>query len=203
MAENQVDLTQLFSAVSGVLANKQAALNEADTYNHDHGDHIVEIFNVITKAVQKKSAATPAEQLAFASRQLEASSQSGSAQLYAQNLKTASEQFKDKLLTPENAMLLVQLLLGASQTSAGSDLLGKLLSGGKAADGQQAKVDTSDLLAAGMAFLQAKQRGGTTTESLVEALVTGSQMGASSHRAESGKLIANTLMQVIASMANK
>lgn len=44
MAANALDLGTLFSAVAKNLSANQEALNQADTYNHDHGTHIVEIF---------------------------------------------------------------------------------------------------------------------------------------------------------------
>ncbi len=202
MAEPTVNLAQLFGVVSGVLSQNRAALNDADSFNHDHGDHLVDIFNVISKAVEEKRSAAPSQQLAYASKQLKSGTQSGSAKLYADNLAAASKEFKGKSFSIEDALRLVQLLLGASQTSIGSDLLGSLLSGGKA-EGQKAKIDATDLLSAGMAFLQAKQSGGSTLDSLTEALIAGSPMSSAPHRAQSGKLIANTLFQVIASMGNR
>ena len=84
MTTKSIDLSQLFGSVVPALAEQKKTLNQADTYNHNHGDNMVEIFEVITQAMKAKSNATPAEQLAYASQLLQAKSQSGSAQLYAQ-----------------------------------------------------------------------------------------------------------------------
>ena len=40
----QLNLTKVFTAVQKELANNQAALNQADNFNHNHGDNMVEIF---------------------------------------------------------------------------------------------------------------------------------------------------------------
>lgn len=92
MTEPQIDLAQLFDAVSGVLSQNRVTLSEADGYNHDHGDHVVEIFKVIARAVQEKHTSSPTQQLAYASRQLQSGAQSGSAKLYADNLAAVSKQ---------------------------------------------------------------------------------------------------------------
>lgn len=62
MAEAEVDLAKLFSAVTRDLKGNQAALNQADAYNHNHGDNMVKNFKAITKALKEK----PLEALAQA-----------------------------------------------------------------------------------------------------------------------------------------
>jgi hypothetical protein len=39
---NQINLASLFKTVAGNLAGQKENLNNADTYNHDHGDHMME-----------------------------------------------------------------------------------------------------------------------------------------------------------------
>jgi len=53
MAGN-IDLATIFQTVTARLSEKKDTLNEADTYNHDHGDHMVQIFDLIQNAVSKK-----------------------------------------------------------------------------------------------------------------------------------------------------
>ena len=48
-----VDLIKLFSAVAETMVENQESLNKADEYNQDHGDHMVEIFKLITGAVKE------------------------------------------------------------------------------------------------------------------------------------------------------
>ena len=54
MAQNQIDLFSMFNQVTKAMQESKQSLNDADTYNHDHGDHMVEIFEVITQAMKEK-----------------------------------------------------------------------------------------------------------------------------------------------------
>jgi hypothetical protein len=148
---NQINLVNVFKTVAGSLSAQRETLNDADTYNHDHGDNMVEIFNVISQAMQAKKTANPADQLEYAS-QLLSQQKSGSAQVYAQGLTQASKEFQGKKqVTPDNALTLIQALLGggqapASQPQAGlGNLLGSLAEAG-GAPAQQSKTGTGDLL---------------------------------------------------------
>lgn len=211
---NTVNMAKLFQAVTSTLNDNRTALNTADDYNHNHGDNMVEIFEVITQAMKEKKTASPADQLAYASEILRKKSQTGSAQLYAENLKDASSLFKgQKKITTDNAMQLVQALLGSGQpatqstpASGGADLLGSLLGGLTGTTSQsnnQAGLDVNDLLNAGMAFMQSKQSGDSNLQAIMDAVVAGSKMGSSAHRSQSGTLVANTLMQVLGQMGKK
>ncbi|MDD2695007.1 MAG: hypothetical protein PHS96_02070 [Anaerolineales bacterium] len=200
-----IDLASLFGAVTKTMTKNKKSLNKADTYNHNHGDNMVEIFRVITEAMETKSDADPADQLAYASQLLRQRSQSGSAQMYAQGLSQASQRFQGQQVTQDNALSLIQSLLGGTPAEATQaqaqpgDLLGSLLSGltGETGAGEQPGLDMNDLLSAGMAFMNARQRGGSNLESLVQALVSTSQAGRSPHRAQSGALVANTIIQML------
>lgn len=134
-ASKSIDLSKLFGSVAKTLTQNQTQLNTADTYNHDHGDNMVQIFEVITQAMKEKQNAAPADQLAYASQLLRAKSQSGSAQLYAEGLSDAATQFQGaKSINTNTAMTLIQTLLGAQAsvpTSGGGsgDMLGSLLGG--------------------------------------------------------------------------
>jgi hypothetical protein len=252
----KVDMAQLFGAVAGTLAENRQSLNKADVHNHDHGDNMVQIFNLVTQVMQQNKSADPASQLAQASKAL-AGSQSGSAQLYAGGLAQAAKQFKgQEQVTLENALPLVQTLLGGGQAQAPAqgnmtaDLLGALLGGGQAqpqaggagdllgallgAGGGQGtasagqgpagaellgalmggtdaqgnrQVDTGKLLSAGlnvgMAYLAAKQQGSSNSQALIGALLKGSPLGQSPHRAQSGALVADTMLSLLGAMSQK
>lgn len=294
MATQSVDLAQLFGTVVSTLNENKAALNQADTYNHNHGDNMVEIFQAVTQAVQQKKSATPAEQLAYASKAVQAKSKSGSAKLYAEGLQNAATKLQGKkTVTPNTAVTLLQALMGTQtkvtpQTlqsqaqaayggNAGADLLGSLLggmtSGGQATQaagaddllgsllggmtgtnqqqvpsaasgdllgsllgglagsstapaGQDAsadilgsllggltgttsakktpgKIDINTLLKAGMAYMAAKQSGSTGIEALLQAIMAGSRVGNQGYRAQSGTLVASSLLQALSQMSRK
>ncbi len=148
---NQLNLANLFKSVAGSLSTQKENLNHADTINHDHGDNMVEVFNVISQAMQAKKDADPADQLEYAS-QLLRQQKSGSAQVYAQGLSQASQEFQgQKKISPDNAINLIQALLGGGQASTAQpqsgmgNLLGSLLGGGTTVT-QQPQSGASDLL---------------------------------------------------------
>ena len=214
MAGQNVDLAKLFGSVVTTLDQNKTALNKADSYNHDHGDNMVQIFEVVTQAVKAKSNATPAEQLAYASELLQAESQSGSAKLYAQGLQDASSKFEGKkAVTTDSAIDLLQALMGtqtkvapealksqaqqAAGQQSGADLLGSLLGG--LAGAPQAQGDAgADLLGSllgGLAGSQQSQAGADGADDMLGSLL-GSLTGAQGKggAAAGGKLDVNTLL---------
>ena len=131
MAQAQLDLASLFGQVVGTLTENKQQLNKADTHNGDHGDNMVEIFSVITEAMETKRDAAPSDQLAYASQLLK-QRESGSAQVYSQSLFQAAQDFQGQSLTSGNAIQLVQSLLGGGQPApkpTASDPIASLLGG--------------------------------------------------------------------------
>ncbi|NJC94733.1 MAG: hypothetical protein C3F07_14530 [Anaerolineales bacterium] len=214
-----MDLSALFNAASQALTSNQSTLNEADTLNHDHGDNMVQVFNMISQVMAQNKNAPPSQQLSQASQYLAQNGKSGSAQAYSQGLAQAAQQFQGQsAVTPDNAMLLIQSLLGGGQpqqqqennpleallggggtsSSGGGDLLGALLGGsGQPPQGnqQQDGFDMGDLLNAGMAFMNAKQQGQSTLQAGLNALISAGPLGQKPHRQQSGQLVANALLQ--------
>jgi hypothetical protein len=203
-----MDLSTIFQSVTAQLTDQQSTLNEADTYNHDHGDHMVEIFSLIQNAVSQKSEQPVAEQLNYASQVVEKEADSGSGTLYAQGLAIAAQNFSSSELQPDTLGLLVKSLLNVEdppQKKQETNFLGSLLSGlmGKPDDSENdPKLGIDELLRAGMTFYQSKQEGGSTTEALMGALMAASPLGASSHRSMSGSLVASTIMDFAKSLNN-
>ena len=88
MAEPSIySLAPLFQAVGEALRQNQPALNQADSINGNHGDHMVEIFEIAARAAQEQQAAGLAEAMAYAASLLEAQSDNGSARMYAHGLQ--------------------------------------------------------------------------------------------------------------------
>ena len=229
--ERGLDLSALFGVAAQALAANQSSLNQADTDNQNHGDNMVQAFNMISQVMAGQKDAPPSQQLSQASQYLAQNGTSGSAHVYSQGLAQAAQQFQGQsAVTPDNAMLLIQSLLGGGQQSAapasqtGADLLGSLLGGGQAASpggdllgsllggnqqapqagGQQPDgIDLGDLLNAGMTFMNAKQQGQGNLQAGLAALMAAGPMGQKPHRQQSGQLVANALLQAISGMANR
>jgi hypothetical protein len=150
--ERGLDLASLFNVATQALAANQTSLNQADTENQNHGDNMVQTFGMITQALAGQQGTSPSQQLSHASQYLSQHGTSGSAHAYSQGLAQAAQQFQGQsAVTPDNAMTLVQSLLGGGQPSGqqgGGDLLGALLGGGQSS-GQQAGGDLLGALLGG------------------------------------------------------
>lgn len=161
----EVNLLDLLSSATTALTKNAGQLNQADTYNHDHGDHMAQIFSLITDAVGQKKNEPPSSQLAYAGKVLEQKSTSGSAKLYSKALQVAAQNFKgQKSVNENNVVTLIQSLLGGGNQpkpiktkASGGDLLGTLL-GGLAGGTTTAKkkstgLDLGTLLSVGSSLL--------------------------------------------------
>jgi hypothetical protein len=207
------DLSSIFQTVYQNLSKEKDSLNEADSYNHDHGDHMVQIFGLIQDAVSKKKEDPVSDQLQFASKILKEEANSGSSKLYTQGLQAAANNLSGSELTPQNVIVLVKSLLGADKEpdtqpeNGGGGLIGALISGLTGADKKGSKenngLDVDDLLRAGLAFYQSKQDGENNTQAAMEALIAASPMGESPHRSQSGTIVASSIMQMAQSFFKK
>ncbi|MEI7848363.1 MAG: DAK2 domain-containing protein [Chloroflexota bacterium] len=88
------------------------------------------------------------------------------------------------------------------QTSpAGEDALGSLMNGlmggGKTASATDSGLDMTDLLNAGLAFMQEKQSGGSNINALVKAVLSASGMGSTPHRTQSTMLVINSFLKAL------
>ena len=89
-------------------------------------------------------------------------------------LAQAAQQFQGQsAVTPDNAMMLIQSLLGSGQQSSqqsSADLLGSLLGGQQVQQSQG--IDLAALLSAGMTFMSAKQQGQDNVQAALTALMS-------------------------------
>ena len=193
-----VDLAKLFSAVAETLEENQASLNKADEYNHDHGDHMVDIFQLITGAMKEAPQKDISQGLSKASDLL-TEKKSGSAAVYAKGLAQAAEYFQDQGLDDVTQLLpLLQTMLGGGQAPV-SKKPGGLLDSLVGSIGGEDGLDMGDILSAGAAFLQSKGEGDSNLEAAVDAIISASKMGETPHRAQSSKLVADVLLQALMS----
>lgn len=197
-----IDLAQIFGAAAQALAANQSALNQADAYNGNHGDNMVQIFDLITQALDSQKDAQPSDALAYASQILSQNANSGSAAVYAQGLAQAAQQFQgQQTVTPDNGLALLQALLGGGSNTTSESALNSLmdLAQGNKLDGQ----DLGNLLNAGMAFLNAKSQGQDTLQAAISALVSAGPLGQQPHRRQSGEVVASALMQAISALGKR
>ncbi len=206
MTQSSLDLSKLFEAVTKTLSENQRSLNEADSYNSNHGDNMVEIFKTITKAVGEKGKSDAGEALAHASEMLTKEQSSGSAAAYAEGLRQAAEAFKSKQVTKGNAFEFIRTLLGGGEVSVfdpaevGDDLLGNIMQNLGGVQDQAMGLDLEDLLSVAMAFFQAQQGGNSAIDTLIETVVSAGGLGKSEHRSKSGKLVGSTLMKILGAL---
>jgi len=228
MAQNDIDLLSLFGQVTKTMKKSKTSLNKADTYNHDHGDHMVEIFEVITQAMKEKKNADPADQLDYAADLLRGQTNSGSGKIYAEGLNKAASKITGKNLDVGTILTMLQTIMGAGDAPASKQapsggllgsLLGGLAGGGKQsgmdmgdllgaltggnASGGQDGLDLGDLLGAGMNMMSSDQGGDNPLESIAGQLLSGSKMESTPHRQQSGKLVTSTMLKALTSMLAK
>ncbi len=217
MAKSDINLADLFGAAATALSQNQGALNQTDSYNQNHGDNMVQIFNLINQAIAEKPKAAASDQLAYAGRMVRSQANSGSAQVYAGALDTASQQFQGKSLNSDNAMELITTLLSGGQapqapvTQQGTDLISALLgsfAGDEVSSARSSKtqkdepvIDAQDLMRGGMAYMSAQQRGASGSEAIMDAIIAGSPLGESPQRAQSAKLIGGALLGAVTAFA--
>lgn len=220
MANSNLDLINIFQTVTQTLNKNQQTLNNADEYNHDHGDHMLSTFQTITGALQKKQGSSNSDALTYAAQVLSKKADSGSGKLYADGLLQAASQVQGQNLDSQMGMQMLQALLSGGQAQAApkqaqpqqparggllGSLLGGLLGGGKQqqSGGLSDGLDMGDLVTAGMAFMQSKQRGEDNLNAIVDGLTAASGMGNQPYRQQSTQLVADSFMKALSGFGNK
>ena len=194
---SNVDLVKIFSAVAETLVENQASLNKADEYNQDHGDHMVDIFQMITGAVKEAPKNDLSSGLAKASELL-VEKPSGSAAMYAKGLAQAAEYFQGQDLDASQVLPLLQTMLGGGEAKV-SQGAGGLLDSLVGSLGGEDGLDLGDILTAGASFMQSKQEGDSNLEAALDAVISSSKMGETPHRAQSSKLVGDVLLKTLMS----
>ena len=195
---NKVDLVKIFSAVAETMVENQTSLNKADEYNQDHGDHMVEIFDLVSGAMKDSPSGNVTDGLAKASELL-TGKQSGSAAMYAKGLGQAAEYFQGQDLDATQLLPLLQTMLGGGEASVSQGAGGLLDSLVGSIGGEDGRLDLGDILSAGAAFMESKQEGDSNLEAAVDAVISASKMGETPHRAQSSKLVADVLLKTLLS----
>jgi hypothetical protein len=206
-------LAPLFQSVGEVLRQNQSALNQADLQNGNHGDHMVEIFKLAAQAAQKQPVASLAEALTEASSLLEAQPDNGSAKMYAHGLRQMAEQMRRYDVSLDELVAYVQKVLKEEKEDGKTSMPGlarsgevlkallaglaswEQVEGGQTPSGNP--IDMGVLFEFGMAYWQARQRGGERAAVLADTAASVSPLSKVPHRYESGKLAIQALLQAM------
>lgn len=217
-----LDLSRVFQQVGQALQENREALNQADPYNANHGDHMVAVLEAIRQAALAQTAGPGAEGNPLAemmdagARRLDALAGNGSAQVYGRGLRQLAEQFRRYQVQEADLLAYVRQALAEDDAAplppggqaAPGDVLKALVSG-LAAWGQDAppsgeapggfKLSMGALLEFGMAYLQARQRGGSRIDVLADAAASVSPLNQVPHRYESARIALAALLRAIQS----
>lgn len=206
-------LAQAFEKVAVVMRQKQGEFNLADPYNGDHGDHMVEIFELAASAVRQQEQVPLPDAMDRAARMLEGLSGNGSARVYAAGMAQFSAQFREHNVSAAELVSYVAGVVGrdrpqgedgGAEGSKGGDVLKALLAGlagwravvaGK--QPPQGALETGYLFDLGLAYMKAKAHGGEIAEVIAEAAIAVSPLSEVPHRAQSGRLAIQNLLEVI------
>ncbi len=211
-------LAPIFRAVEATLIENRAALNQADAYNGNHGDHMVAIFDLATRSAQEaddqglaEAGTEFSEAMAYAGRKLAQLEDNDSAQVYARGLKCVAGQLGERGITLDELVAYVNAVLSGDEGGAperGGEILKALVTGiaawsrqetGETAQG--GALNMGALFDFGIAYLGAKQRGGSRIEVLADAAASVSPLARVPHRLESGKLVMGALLEALKSQA--
>jgi hypothetical protein len=216
MSEFPARLEVIFGSVGSALEARRAELNQMDENNHNHGDHMVEVFQAAARAGREMQDAPLADAMDHAAESLRNLKTNGSAQIYARGLGLLAAQFRQRQIELDNLLPVVQGYLRKQEddTGEGSASSGEVLKGlmaalaeweqveaslakGEAGQKPFGGVDMGYLLGVGMAYLQAKQKGGDRLDILSETVVSASPLGSVPHRHASGVIAVRALLEAM------
>ena len=209
----QSDLSSIFNAVGEALRQNKDAFNQADPINANHGDHMVEVFELAARAADEKRDAGVADAMEYGANLLAAQADNGSARMYAHGLGQMARQLRRYHVSLEDLLLYVRGALSKDKEAgmpepevSSGDVLKALMNAlagwGQIESGQvptDSPLDMGALFEFGMAYMQAKQRGGSRIEILADAAASVSPLSKTPHRYLSGKRAIQALLTAMQS----
>lgn len=205
------NLAALFQAVGEALRRERERLNQADPYNGDHGDHMVEIFQVAVSTAQSIPDAELAEVMDLVGQSLATLQDNGSAQVYARGLKAMGRSYLESGVRLGDLIATVQGTLGGAQLGSerssgkSGDVLKATLTGlagwtqAESGESRSAKpLDMGSMFEYGLAYLAAKGRGGSRVAVLADAAASVTPLREVPHRYESGKIAIQAFLESMA-----
>jgi hypothetical protein len=213
-ANQAAQLAGLLAAVEQALEGNRALLNQSDPLNGNHGDHMTEIFAAAAQAAGRQPDLPLSEAMLRASQALEELPGNGSAEVYGRGLRRMAEQFARYNVSVGDLVAYVSQALRqeGDPTPAGApapsgDVLKALVNGLAAwaqtepqPDGSSSapyKLNMGALFEFGMAYLQAKQRGGSKVQVIADAAAGISPLSSVPHRYQSARLAIEAFLNAI------
>jgi hypothetical protein len=191
--QQPVDLQAVFNAVGGALEARRVKLNQMDELNHNHGNHMVEIFQLAAQAALEEQGARLPDAIQRAADLLSARAENGSAQVYGRGLSLLAEQFRQGRIELDDLLRLVQEQLDEGK----SDQDGEASRSGEITKALLSALADWEGTEARMAYLQAKQKGGDRLDVLSETVVSASPLGAVPYRHASGVIAVRALLETL------
>jgi dihydroxyacetone kinase-like protein len=156
---NTIDLSDLFGSVVGALRDDQTYLNDLDRHggNGNHGDNIVNNFQLIEQMLRQTSGQDAGTQLRQAAEALRQNGRGATANIYAEGLNEAAQQMQGQPgLRPEDILPFLQALLGGVQRQSGAQ------------PGEGTLLDS--LVPGILGYVQARNGGRNNSEAIMDGL---------------------------------
>lgn len=212
MDQPVLELAAIFRSVQAVMEVNRLALNQADSINGNHGDHMVEIFSTAVRAAQEMHGVGLVLAMQSAAERLLSLPDNATAHIYGRGLSEFARVFDKYQIQLEDLEWYVQGLLGEQKvdedrrTGTSAALIIKALVEGLACWQQEddAPTKTAGLLDLGymfdlgIAYMQAKQRSSNRVEVIADAATSVSPLNKSTHRSLSGRLAIQALLEALA-----
>lgn len=212
-----IELAPVFQSVADALTRQRDTFNQADAYNGNHGDHMLEIFSLAAQAAGHEMGKPLGDAMESVASRLSHLVDNGSAQVYARGLRQFGDQFRQQNVSLDDLERYVVGLLkengpgDARQKSPapeeqGGDVLKALMNGlanwravESGREPSPKPMDAGYLFDLGVAYMQAKARGGSRTQVIADAAASVSPLNDVPYRVESGKLAVQTLLEALLS----
>jgi hypothetical protein len=204
-------LDAYFSAVAEHLEQNRLALNQADTINGNHGDHLVQIFQVAAGSARSAGAEDLGNAMEMAGQSLDVLPDNRSASIYALGLANFAAQFRAYQVSLPDLLAYLRRQLADEQSTAVPDtdgvdtkvmkaLLAGLAGWKKGENGTKGKggMNLDLLFEVGVLYLQAKAKGASRAEAIAEMAARVSPLSSQPYRMEAGKQALLALLQIMA-----
>lgn len=215
-------IAHVFEAVRQVVHENQIYFNEVDVVNHNHGDHLLEIFDQVVQTLHDLPPGDLAGSMMAAGLAIKKLEGNESARIYADGLIAFAQKLQQYGIEQAELIQFVREKTGVGRFGEGKEevqavdeiavqdnrsgqvlkaLVDGLSTWKQLDSGQSAKgknLDMGALFELGIIYLQARQRGGSHIEVLSDAAVSASPLSQSKHRTISGKFAIQALLKALA-----